>query len=73
MKKTVYEFLRENEYFTEEELNLVIKGWVDNEKTYDIICQVRYGMDADQLAYYYNEENEENISFSDYNSNLLGE
>lgn len=46
-----YQYLLEYEYFTEEELNLVIKGWGDNEKTYDTICQVRYAMDIDQLAY----------------------
>lgn len=47
---TCYEYLLAYEYFNEEELNLVIKGWGDNAKTYDTICQVRYAMDIDQLA-----------------------
>lgn len=50
MKSTCYDYLLDFEYFTEEELNLCTKGWGDNADTYDIICQVRYGMDIDQLA-----------------------
>lgn len=47
---TCYDYLLEYEYFTEQELDLVIMGWGDNEKTYDTICRVRYSMDIDQLA-----------------------
>lgn len=70
---TVYDFLLTHEYFTEEELDLAIKGWGDNEETYNTICQVRYAMDPDQLALEENErgENDFNITFSDYKSNLL--
>ena len=73
MKKTCYDFLLENEYFSEEELDLVTKAFGDNEKTYDAICQGRYGMDVDQVVYYHNGENNENIWLSDYNSSLLKE
>ena len=45
----IYNYLLINDYFTEEELNLVMKGWGDNTKTYDTICHVRYGMDFDQI------------------------
>ena len=49
-KMTCYDYLLEYEYFTEQELDLVIMGWGDNEKTYNTICRVRYSMDIDQLA-----------------------
>ena len=65
-----YAYLLEYEYFTEEELNLVIKGWGDNEKTYDTICQVRYAMDIDQLALE-DSKHGERIQLSDYNSTIL--
>ena len=50
----IFDYLVEYDYFTEKELLLVVKGWGDNEKTYNTVCQVRYGMDWDQLA---NEDN----------------
>lgn len=45
----MYEALLEAGLFTEDELVLVTDGWGLNEDTLDRICQVRYGMDADQL------------------------
>lgn len=57
---TCYDYLLMYELFTEEELNLVIKGWGDNSDTYDTICQVRFAMDIDQLA------SEDNITLTDY-------
>jgi len=45
-----FEYLEDYQYFTYEELNLVIRGWGDNDKTYDIICYVRYGMDFQQIV-----------------------
>ncbi len=47
---TCYDYLLEYEYFTEQELDLVVKGWGKNEKTYNTICRVRYSLDIDQLA-----------------------
>ena len=47
---TCYQYLLEFEYFTDEELNLAVKGWGDNPKTYDTICHVRYAMTIDQMA-----------------------
>ena len=44
------DYLLDYELFTEDELILVRKGWGRNKDTYDRICQVRYGMDIDQLA-----------------------
>ena len=63
-KMSCYDYLLEYEYFTEEELDLVIKGWGDNPKTYDTICHVRYGMDVDQLV----GEEEDDIELTDYHS-----
>ena len=45
----VYSALEDGNYFTSEELVLVTDGWGLNTDTLDRICQVRYGMDADQL------------------------
>ena len=63
---TCYQFLLEYEYFTEEELNLVIKGWGDNPKTYDTICQVRCAMDIDQVAHEESKLQKETIILTDY-------
>lgn len=57
---TCYDYLLDYEYFTEEELNLVTKGFGDCRETYDTICQVRYGFDIDQLA------DEDNVELIDY-------
>lgn len=35
---TCYDYLLEYEYFTEEELSLVISGWGNNQDTLDTIC-----------------------------------
>lgn len=51
----IFDYLLVGNYFTEEELILVTKGFGDNVDTYNTICQVRYGMDFDQI-----EESEEN-------------
>lgn len=45
----IYEYLIEYQLFTEEELILVTKAFGDNIDTYNTICQVRFGMDFDQL------------------------
>lgn len=50
----IFNYLLEGDYFTEEELLLVIKAYGDNIDTYNTICQVRYAMDFDQI-----EESEE--------------
>lgn len=47
---TIYDFFIDYELFTEEELQLVIKGWGDNLETYNTIAHVRYGYDVEQLA-----------------------
>lgn len=44
-----YSALEDGNYFTSEELVLVTDGWGLNTDTLDRICQVRYGMDADQV------------------------
>lgn len=44
-----YNYLIDNGLFTEEELKLVCSGWGSNMDTLNRICQVRYGMDVDQL------------------------
>lgn len=67
---TCYQYLLEYEYFTEEELNLVIKGWGDTSKTYDKICQVRYAMDIDQLALE-DSKNGATIVLTDYPNQLF--
>lgn len=45
----VHSALEDGNYFTSGELELVTSGWGLNTDTLDRICQVRYGMDADQL------------------------
>lgn len=45
----VYEALLEKELFTQAELDLVTNGWGLNLDTLNTVCQVRYGMDADQV------------------------
>ena len=67
---TCKDYLLQYEYFAEEEIDLVVRGWGDNPKTYDTICRVRYAMDIDQLALE-DSKNGERIKLSDYNSNIL--
>lgn len=45
-----WDFLLENDYFTEAELKLIttMYGW--NEKTFNKAAYARYGMDVEQLA-----------------------
>lgn len=45
----LYELLLQHELFTQSELDLVTNGWGMNTNTLDMVCQVRYGMDTDQL------------------------
>lgn len=44
-----YNFLLENDYFTEQELELVTAGWGYSMNTLDTVCQARYAMDVEQL------------------------
>ena len=45
----VYEDLIDHDLFTQAELDLVTNGWGLNMDTLNTACQVRFGMDADQV------------------------
>lgn len=45
----IYNYLIDKEYFTEEELCLVVKAFGDNIDTYNTIIYTRYGYDFEQL------------------------
>lgn len=50
-----YDYLFTTDKFTQEELSLVCCGWGERLEVLNIICQVRYGMNVEQLK----EEEEE--------------
>lgn len=45
----IYNYLIDKEYFTKEELCLVVKAFGDNIDTYNAIIHTRYGYDFEQL------------------------
>lgn len=45
----VYDALIDAGLFTQEELDLVTDGWGFSMRTLNTVCQVRFGMDADQV------------------------
>lgn len=45
----MYEELIDNEFFTREELDLITYMNGYNKTTFDLACRIRYGIDADDL------------------------
>ena len=55
----IYARLEDEGYFTGEELELCTSGWGYSLETLDLMCQVRYSEDADQLLGLEDEEEED--------------